>query len=185
MPLAGSFQPREKAAPDVQTLQHHHRSQVILEMTRAMLNRAGWLEPGNVYPDYAAPIVWKASERTREPPRARWGMSSPRFAVAGISHDRDFTNVRNTTAPHWRPWLEPDSRCVVPATALAEPTPRRDESGRILNVWFAMTQEQPLFFFAGIWTPSKGKRAKEETADHFLYVPDDRTHCRGGAGTRS
>ena len=45
--------------------------QATLEMTRAMFNRAGNLEPGNVYPDYPAPIVRKASNGTRELIRAR------------------------------------------------------------------------------------------------------------------
>ncbi|MCG6115860.1 MAG: hypothetical protein MEQ84_11740 [Mesorhizobium sp.] len=69
--------------------------QAILEMTRAMFNRAGNHEPGNVYPDYGAPIVRRASDGTRELTRARWGMPSPQFGLAGKSDDRGVTNIRN------------------------------------------------------------------------------------------
>ena len=54
--------------------------QAILEFTRAMLNEAGNLEPGDVYPDYSAPIV-RNSDRGRVLPRARWGLPSSRKAL--------------------------------------------------------------------------------------------------------
>jgi putative SOS response-associated peptidase YedK len=149
----------------------HSGPQAILELSRAMFNRAGNLEPGSVYPDYPAPIVRRASDGTRELSRARWGMPSPQFALAGKSYDRGVTNVRNTASPHWRRWLGPDSRCVVPATAFAEPAPQRDESGKIPNVWFAINEQQPLFFFAGIQCRWTGKRkAKEEPDEHQLFA---------------
>ena len=91
--------------------------------------------------------------------------------MAGKSYDRGVTNVRNTASPHWRRWLGPDSRCVVPATAFAEPAPQRDESGKIPNVWFAIDESQPLFFFAGIQCRWAGKRkAKEDLAEHELFA---------------
>jgi putative SOS response-associated peptidase YedK len=46
---------------------------------------------------------------------ARWGMPAPpQFAGAPI------TNIRNTGSPHWRRWLGPASRCVVPAISFCE-----------------------------------------------------------------
>jgi putative SOS response-associated peptidase YedK len=30
------------------------------------------------------------------------------------------TNIRNTTSPHWRGWLKPESRCLVPVNSFAE-----------------------------------------------------------------
>jgi hypothetical protein len=42
-------------------------------------------------------------------------MLSPILALKGRSSDPGVTNVRNTTSPHWRRWLAPESRCVVPA----------------------------------------------------------------------
>jgi putative SOS response-associated peptidase YedK len=33
------------------------------------------------------------------------------------------TNIRNTTSPHWRMWLKPENRCLVPANSFAEYAP--------------------------------------------------------------
>jgi len=30
------------------------------------------------------------------------------------------TNIRKATSPHWRNWLKPESRCLVPANSFAE-----------------------------------------------------------------
>jgi putative SOS response-associated peptidase YedK len=38
------------------------------------------------------------------------------------------TNIRNTSSPHWRGWLKPENRCLVPAYSFAgyapEPNPQ-------------------------------------------------------------
>jgi putative SOS response-associated peptidase YedK len=41
------------------------------------------------------------------------------------------TNIRNTTSPHWRGWLKPESRCLVPATEHCRPVPELTRSGGI------------------------------------------------------
>src|ERR1700712_2668363 len=65
--------------------------------------------PG-VFPDYEAPVVRKY-EDARELIKMRWGMPPPpKFGGPPI------TNIRNTSSPHWRGWLKPESRCLVPAT---------------------------------------------------------------------
>jgi putative SOS response-associated peptidase YedK len=61
--------------------------------------------------------------------------------------DRGTTNVRRTDSRHWKPWLGVQNRCVVPFTAFAEPHPQGG------NAWFAINEERPLAFFAGIWVP--------------------------------
>ena len=33
------------------------------------------------------------------------------------------TNIRNTSSPHWRGWLKPENRCLVPANSFAENAP--------------------------------------------------------------
>jgi putative SOS response-associated peptidase YedK len=33
------------------------------------------------------------------------------------------TNIRNTSSPHWRGWLKPESRCLVPFNSFAEYAP--------------------------------------------------------------
>jgi len=48
--------------------------QAFLEFTRAVVNHAGNLEPGKVYPDYEAPIVRMNKDHKRELAKARWGM---------------------------------------------------------------------------------------------------------------
>ena len=74
-----------------------------------------------------------------------------------LEPDSGTTNVRNTTNAkglpnaHWRPWLGPANRCLVPFTSFAEPD--QDHEGTRQNIWFAFDQDRPLAFFAGIWTP--------------------------------
>jgi putative SOS response-associated peptidase YedK len=33
------------------------------------------------------------------------------------------TNIRNTSSPHWRGWLKPENRCLVPVNSFAEYAP--------------------------------------------------------------
>jgi putative SOS response-associated peptidase YedK len=41
------------------------------------------------------------------------------------------TNERNTTSPHWRRWLKPESRCLVPANSFSEYAPEpHPETGK-------------------------------------------------------
>jgi putative SOS response-associated peptidase YedK len=49
--------------------------------------------------------------------------------------DPDVTNVRNTSSPHWRRWLSPEHRCLVPLTAFSEPG--RGPDGESVPAWFA------------------------------------------------
>ncbi|GHC61497.1 SOS response-associated peptidase [Limoniibacter endophyticus] len=143
--------------------------QAILEFTRTMNNRTGNMEGGKVYPDYPAPIVREGAEG-RELVRARWGMPTPPTFLKG-KHDSGVTNIRNTTSPHWRRWLGPESRCVVPATSFSEYGKVRGPDGKLPLHWFALNEDAPLFVFAGIWTQWTGKRkSKEEPAQHEIFA---------------
>jgi putative SOS response-associated peptidase YedK len=125
--------------------------QAIRELANAMRDTTGNLPPmPGVFPDHAAPIVRTGSDGIRELTRARWGMPSPVFALAGKKVDRGVTNVRNTASPHWRRWLGPANRCLVPFTSFSEND--RTPEGKIEPVWFALDAARPLAFFAGIWT---------------------------------
>ena len=63
------------------------------------------------------------------------------------------TNIRNTSSPHWRGWLKPENRCLVPANSFAEYAPEPNpETKKKDVVWFALNDDRPLFAFAGIWT---------------------------------
>jgi hypothetical protein len=48
------------------------------------------------------------------------------------------TNIRNTSSPHWRMWLKPENRCLVPANSFAEYAPEPNpETKKKDVVWFA------------------------------------------------
>lgn len=174
--------------------------QAIMDMAKAMRSTAGNLAPGDVYPDYAAPIVRTGAGGVRELALARWGMPSSSRAIYEAATKRadklrakatefDFqellkmepdggtTNVRNTASAHWKRWLEPSHRCLVPFTAFSEPG--RDAAGRYRPVWFKLAGDdpEPLAFFAGIHLPAwEGVRKIKtgwETADLFAFLTTD------------
>jgi putative SOS response-associated peptidase YedK len=137
----------------------------IVAFTRAIRDRSGNLAPmPGVFPDYLAPIVRNAPDGIRELMLARWGMPGPpQFGGAPI------TNIRNTKSPHWRAWLKPENRCVVPFNSFCE---YADTEPRKTPTWFAFNTERPLAFFAGIWTTWHGKRgtkANPVEGEHQLF----------------
>lgn len=126
--------------------------------------------PG-IFPDYLAPIV-RTVDGVREVANARWGMPSPVFALKGRNSDSGITNVRNVTSWHWKQWLGIDNRCLVPFTSFSENETLAD--GTKPPVWFALSAERPLAFFAGIWT-SQWKSVRkvkegETTNDLFAFL---------------
>jgi putative SOS response-associated peptidase YedK len=146
--------------------------QAIRELAGAMRDTTGNLPvlPG-IFPDYAAPIVRTGVDGVRELVMARWGMPSPAFALQGRQVDRGVTNVRNTASPHWRRWLVPAARCVVPFTSFSEPG--LNAEGKSEPVWFALDDSRPLAFFAGIWTGWISMRKVSEgevTCDLFAFL---------------
>src|SRR5918994_3638847 len=147
----------------------------IRELVRAMRDTTGNLPPlPGIFPDYPAPIVRTGADGVRELVLARWGMPSPAFALQGRKVDKGVTNIRNTSSPHWRRWLVPSSRCLVPFTSFSENDKGPD--GKAVPVWFALDDDRPLAFFAGIWTTwtSTRKQAEGEvTADLFGFLTTD------------
>lgn len=117
-----------------------------------------------VFPDYPAPIARTGMDGMRELVMARWGMPGlPQFGGAPI------TNIRNTKSPHWRRWLGPDSRCLVPANAFCE---YADTKPRKTPTWFALNESRPTFAFAGIWTAwhgTRGTKANPVDGEHQLF----------------
>lgn len=157
----------------------------IRQLARAFGGDIGNGGPEDVFPDYAAPIVRIDASGERELAMARWGMPMSRQVIhrtateqadklraKGMEFDFDelmknvrevgVTNVRNTMNAsggmnaHWRPHLGPDRRCLVPFTAFSEPD--QDFTGDKRKIWFALAEDQPLAFFAGIWTPHAAVR---------------------------
>lgn len=170
--------------------------QAILDAANAMRSTVGNLAPGDVYPDYPAPIVrWEGEERILA--SARWGMPSSQKMIFDNATKRadklrakggevDFqkifefepdsgtTNVRNTRSSHWRPHLSPASRCLVPFTAFSEPG--RDAAAKYQSVWFKLAGDEPkpLAFFAGLHlqahTSVRKIKTGMETIDVFAFL---------------
>jgi putative SOS response-associated peptidase YedK len=137
----------------------------IRDWFRASHDRTGNLPlfPG-IFPDQMAPVVRRRADGERELVMARWGMPGPpQFGGAPI------TNIRNVGSPHWRRWLAPASRCVVPATSFCE---YADTKPRKTPTWFALAQDRPLFALAGLWTPWPGVRGPKSApieGEHELF----------------
>lgn len=114
-----------------------------------------------LYPDAEAPIIGVARGELPGPTLsfARWGMPSPAFVLEGKTVDRGITNIRNTASPHWRRWLSPPHRCLVPFTAFAEHV--KGDAG-FAPLWFEMAAQDPLACFAGIATRWTGVRRRAE-----------------------
>lgn len=170
--------------------------QAIMDMAHAMRSTVGNLAPGDIYPDYPAPIVrWDGGERILT--AARWGMPSSKKLIFDNATKRaeklrakggevDFqkilefepdsgtTNVRNTSSSHWRPHLSPASRCLVPFTSFSEPG--RDAAGKYRPIWFKLAGDdpEPLAFFAGIHLRGHAGVRKiktgMETIDVFAFL---------------
>ena len=118
--------------------------------------------PG-IFPDYPAPVV-RSVAGERELTMMRWGMPGPpQFGGAPI------TNIRNTKSPHWRRWLGPANRCLVPMSSFCE---YADTKPKKTPMWFAIDDSRPLVAFAGIWTDwtgTRGTKANPVEGQHLLY----------------
>jgi putative SOS response-associated peptidase YedK len=142
--------------------------QAIRNLFKVKYDRAGNLPilPG-IFPDQPAPIVRQAADGERELIMARWGMPTPpQFREGPV--DRGVTSIRNLASPHWRNWLKPENRCLVPATSFCEYT---DSQPKVPH-WFALDDDRPLFAFAGIWctwTGARGSMKSPVEGNHLLY----------------
>jgi putative SOS response-associated peptidase YedK len=85
----------------------------IIGLFRVINRYVGNLPPmPGVFPDYPAPVVRNAGAE-RELTRIRWGMPPPPRSGGPL-----VTNIRNTNSPHWRGWLKPENRCLIPANSI-------------------------------------------------------------------
>lgn len=94
-------------------------------------------------------------------------MPSPQFVLKGKKVDSGVTNIRNVKSPHWRRWLGPAHRCLVPFTSFSE---YDTIDGKKVPVWFAADKNRPLMMFAGIWTNwTTTRKIKEGEINADLY----------------
>jgi len=147
--------------------------------------------PG-IFPDYSAPVVRNAGGE-REITMMRWGMPTSQRAMMDATNkrarkleekgktvdyrellrmepDSGVTNIRNTSSAHWKKWLGPESRCLVPFTSFAE---FDTIDGKKVQTWFAADKSRPLMAFAGVWTnwtSVRKAREGEVTTDVFGFL---------------
>jgi putative SOS response-associated peptidase YedK len=79
------------------------------------------------------------------------------------------TNIRNVKSAHWRAWLKPENRCLVPFTSFCEWASTKP---RKTPTWFALDERRPLAVFAGICTTWRGRRGAESNpieGEHELF----------------
>ncbi len=95
------------------------------------------------------------------------------------------TNVRNTTSPHWRAWLKPENRCLVPANSFSEYAPEPNPAtGKKDVVWFALPMSGPVCLRGHLDDLQRRPRHEVEAdprAASGLRLPDDGTERSGGA----
>ncbi|RWG22540.1 MAG: SOS response-associated peptidase [Mesorhizobium sp.] len=148
--------------------------EAIRQWTRALRDILGNLEPSvDIYPNQPGPVVRNAPDGERELATLFWGMPTPPERVKGKA-DYGTTNIRNPQYGHWQQYVGVEHRCVVPVTSFAEPSPtpgdKDPETGIQRNYWFALNEDRPLFFFAGLWTPWQGvRKVKDGPGDFELY----------------
>lgn len=150
-------------------------------------------QPG-IFPDYEAPII-RNEENGPHLAMTRWGMPSPFFVIekaATLRADKlaakgkavdmaqmlrmepstGNTNIRDTKYAHWQKFLGVEHRCLVPFTSFSEFN--KDAGG---DIWFALGEDRPLAFFAGVWTPQWRSVRKikegEVKADLFAFLTTD------------
>jgi putative SOS response-associated peptidase YedK len=137
----------------------------IREWFRVRRDLAGNLPPlPAIFPDAMAPVIRLGDDGERQLEMMRWGLPGPPQYGA-----RPVANVRNTTSPHWRAWLAPSSRCLVPATSFCE---YEDAKPKKTPTWFALDDSRPLYAFAGIWTTWRGIRGTKANpieGEHRLF----------------
>jgi hypothetical protein len=102
----------------------------IIALFRVINRYVGNLPPmPGVFPDYPAPVIRNTDTGT-EMVTMRWGMPPP-----PRTGGPPVTNLRNTSSPHWRGWLKPENRCLVPANSFAEYAPEPNPETKKKDVY--------------------------------------------------
>lgn len=150
---------------------HTRPQQAVRDLADAMggdwLDNAGNLPPQPaIFPDTVAPVLRK-TKTGHELIRMRWGFPVPEPKPGEKKKPGYQTNIRQPNWKHWLPWMEPQFRCLVPATSFCE-----YQDGSKVPTWFALDEKRSPFFFAGVWMPwtgHRGTKANPADGDHLLY----------------
>ena len=140
----------------------------IIALFRVVNRYVGNLAPmPGVFPDYPAPVV-RNTDTGREMSMMRWGMPPP-----PRTGGPPVTNIRNTSSPHWRGWLRPENRCLVPSIASRNTHRSRTRKPR-RRMWSGLrsTMIGHCTAFAGIWTTyngDRGTKSKPMPGPHQVY----------------
>lgn len=133
---------------------------------RPWTDETGNAGPSDIYPDRHAVMI-RSNGNGMKLVMARWGLPSPPMYHSKSGIDRGVTNVRNTSSPHWRRWLGPENRCLVPFDRFSEPV----QGGGI--AWFELKDKRPAFL-AGIyvpgWTSIRKLKDGPTTDDLFAFL---------------
>lgn len=145
----------------------------LLEEDEELLDDTGNLPPlAGIWPDTSAPIIRHGSQGGFRLAMARWGMPTPARFLEGKRTDPGVTNIRNLGSLHWQRWLGVEHRCLVPFTSFSE-NDSRPGAPRNSPVWFALGEDRPLAFFAGLrteWTSVRKLKEGEVTAELFAFL---------------
>jgi putative SOS response-associated peptidase YedK len=118
----------------------------------------------DVYPNKRAPVVVIENGEPVVREDMLWGF--PKYKP-GANWGTNFRTLKNS---QWKPWLDRAHRCIVPATAFAEPD-KNTPKGNMMWRWFTRADGLP-FFFAGLWRPwtgDRGTRKAPNVGDHTLF----------------
>jgi putative SOS response-associated peptidase YedK len=126
----------ERRTKNVQPYSITTNQAAIVALFRVVNRYVGNLAPmPGVFPDYPAPVI-RDTDNGTELAMMRWGMPSP-----PRTGGPPVTNIRNTSSPHWRGWLGPENRCLVPFNSFAEYAPEPNpETKKKDVVWFALSE---------------------------------------------
>jgi putative SOS response-associated peptidase YedK len=135
-----------------------------------------------IFPDKEAPVVRNGPQGDREMTRMRWGFPPAAYSKSTAP----VTNARYMDKGYWSKWLTPNHRCLVPASSFSEyddianPVSLKNDdgskhpmAGKKDIVWFALSDDRPLFAFAGLWqswSGPRGTKAEPIEGNHVLYT---------------
>ena len=87
--------------------------------------------------------------------------------------DPGVTNIRNLGLPHWRRWLGPEHRCLVPFTSFSEYQVEPDNWRT--PFWFARCEDCTLLFLRNVDALDIVRKVEKQVADLYGFLTTGRT----------